>query len=311
MENNQTPAVTDNKPQAPLTTKDLFSKDAVRAKFTELLGQRASAFITSVLQTVTSNDMLKNADPNSVYHASAVAATLNLPINNSLGMAYIVPFKDNKQGGKVVAQFQLGYRGYIQLAQRSGQFKSIDCIPVYEGQIVDDDSTFGGFSFKWSAKKSDTVIGYAAYFSLINGFEKTLYMSKEQLTAHGTKFSQTFKRGFGLWKDDFDSMAKKTVLKLLLSKYAPLSIEMQKAVITDQAIVKNSDTDEVQYVDTVDITPEKTQEQHEEERIQLLVNDCNTWEELMELSNNNPEIPAELINARKAEIKAAGKEAKK
>lgn len=237
--------MSETKPQ--LTAKSLFSQDNVKAKFEELLGKRANGFITSVLQTASSNELLKKADPHSIYHAAAVAATLDLPINNNLGFAYIVPYNDRKSG-KCVAQFQMGYKGFIQLAQRSGQFKTISAAPIYKGQLISE-NPLTGFEFDFSKKESDEIIGYAAYFHLLNGFEKTLYMTKEELHKHGTKFSQTFRKGFGIWKDDFDSMAQKTVIKLLLSKFAPLSIEMQRAVTTDQAVVINSDTEEIEYVD--------------------------------------------------------------
>lgn len=236
--------------QVALTTKSLFSDEKVKAKFQELLGTKANGFMTSVLQVITSNELLKKADPHSVYHAAAVAATLDLPINNNLGFAYIVPYNDRKQQ-KCVAQFQMGYKGFIQLAQRSGAFKTISATPIYKGQLISE-NPLTGFEFDFTKRESDEIIGYAAYFSLLNGFEKTLYMTKSDLEKHGLKFSQTFKKGFGLWKDDFDSMALKTVMKLLLSKYAPLSIEMQKAVVTDQAVVNDASGEDVSYVDVTE-----------------------------------------------------------
>ena len=122
-----------------LTTKSLFARDDVKAKFQEMLGKRATSFITSVLQIVASNDLLAKADPTSVYQSAAVAATLDLPLNNNLGFAYIVPYNQKQKDGsyKTVAQFQLGYKGFIQLAQRSGQFKTISATPVYEGQLIE------------------------------------------------------------------------------------------------------------------------------------------------------------------------------
>ena len=230
--------------------KTFFESPAIKNKFTELMGKRAPQFITSVLQIANSNALLKNADPISIFNAAATAATLDLPLNNNLGFAYIVPYNEKQKDGtyKSVAQFQMGYKGFIQLAQRSGQFQTISVAPVYEGQLIEE-NPLTGFTFDWKAKKSDIVIGYAAYFRLLNGFEKTLYMTVSDLKKHGEKFSQTFKKGFGLWKDDFDSMAKKTVIKLLLSKFAPLSVEMQRAVITDQAVVKDFETEDVQYID--------------------------------------------------------------
>lgn len=229
--------------------KAMFSSEDVAKRLKEILGKRASTFTTSVLQIVQSNELLKNSDASSVLNAAMMAATLDLPLNNSLGFAYIIPFNNKQKDGtwKTVAQFQLGYKGFIQLAQRSGQFKSIDAKPIYEGQLVEDNS-FAGISFNWSNKKSDHVVGYAAYFQLLNGFEKVLYMTVNELQQHGTKYSQTFRKGFGLWKDEFDTMAKKTVIKLLLSKYGPLSIDMQQAVISDQALI--TDDGQLEYIDT-------------------------------------------------------------
>ncbi len=282
-----------------ITAKSLFEQTNVRDKFKEILGSKSTAFITSVLQIVSQNDMLVNADPNSIMQAAATAATLDLPLNNNLGFAYIVPYNARQKDGsyKQVAQFQMGYKGFIQLAQRSGQFKTISASPIYEGQLVEQ-NPLTGFVFDFTQKKSDKVVGYAAYFQLLNGFEKTLYMSTDQLTVHGKKFSQTFKKGFGLWNDDFDGMSIKTVLKLLLSKYAPLSVEMQKAVLTDQAIVNNSDTTDVTYLDNEEEVIDK-----EQERIVLMLQACKTIPDVDKLSVQLPDVDIELFNARKEEIK--------
>lgn len=227
--------------------KTFFQQEGIKKKFDELLGKRSSAFMTSVLQIVASNQMLQNCEPASIYNAACIAATLDLPINNALGFAYIIPF------GKA-AQFQLGYKGFIQLAQRSGQFQTISAAPIYAGQLVQEDP-LKGFVFDFSVPKTGTPIGYAAYFKLLNGFEKTLYMTTDELKNHGLKFSQTFKKGFGLWKDDFESMAQKTVLKLLLAKFAPLSVEMQTAQIADQSVINNSETLDVTYADNEEEQP--------------------------------------------------------
>lgn len=243
-----------------LTIKGYFTRANVKSKFEELLGERAAGFVTSVLQTVASNDMLRKADPTTVFHAAAVAATLDLPINNNLGFAYIIPYNTKQSDGsfKTVAQFQMGYKGFIQLAQRSGQFKTISATHVYEGQLVSE-NPLTGFVFDFSKKTSDKIIGYASYFELLNGFQKTMYMTTEDINKHGKRFSKTFQRGFGLWKDDFDGMAIKTVIKLILSKYAPLSIEMKHAVISDQALINDSDTEDITYIDN-ESTPEDIKE---------------------------------------------------
>lgn len=227
--------------------KDFFSKPMVQEKLKELVGKNAPAFATSVLQIVNSNSMLVNADPQTIFSAACMAATLNLPINNNLGFAYIVPFKNNKEN-KIEAQFQLGYKGYIQLAQRSGQFSRIAATPVYNGQLISENPLLG-YEFDWSVKPSGDPIGYVAFFKLINGFTAELYMSKEEVMKHANKYSQTAKKGFGVWKDQFEAMALKTVLKLLLSKQAPLSIDMQKAQMADHAVIRDVDKDEFEYID--------------------------------------------------------------
>lgn len=266
-------------------TKALFSQESVRKKFEEMLGKRAPQFITSVLQIISSNEMLKAADPMSVYNAAAVAATLDLPLNNSLGFAYIVPY-NSKDGCK--AQFQVGYKAFIQLAQRSGQFKTINATDVHDGEIKRFNRLTGEIEFEWlstEAREKAKVIGYVSYFKLLNGFDKSLYMTVEELQAHGKNFSQTFKKGFGLWKDNFEAMAMKTVLKLLLSKYAPLSIEMQKAVITDQAFINDVEAVDVSYPDNDDAEMKKAKEEEEyNEMIELfeLKREALTKEELKE-----------------------------
>ena len=184
--------------------------------------------------------------------AAGTAASLDLPINQNLGFAYIIPFNKKENGSyKVVAQFQMGYKGFIQLAQRSGQFKTISTSEIYEGQLVEE-NPLTGFVFDFTKKVSNKVIGYAAYFSLVNGFEKTLYMSVDQVRKHGAKYSKTFK--YGLWETDFDVMALKTVLKLLLSKFAPLSIEMERAVLSDQGVVNGWDGQDIEYIDNEPVT---------------------------------------------------------
>ena len=234
-----------SKPNVAL--KQFFDKEQVQSKFKELLGTKAAGFITSVLQVVQSNESLKDADPATILNAAATAAILDLPINNNLGFAYIVPFKGQ-------AQFQMGYKGFIQLAQRSGQFLTISATPIYNGQIKEA-NPLTGYTFDFTVKAEGLPIGYAAYFKLLNGFEKTIYMTVDELKKHGTSYSQTFKKGFGLWKDNFDAMAQKTVIKLLLSKFAPLSIEMTRAVIADQAVVNDVETQDVSYVDNGEETP--------------------------------------------------------
>jgi recombination protein RecT len=260
-----------------LTIKNLFGRDEVRNKFQEMLGKRAPSFITSVLQIVASNRLLQNADPHSVYHSAAVAATLDLPLNNNLGFAYIVPYNQkykDEEGNwksKQVAQFQMGYRGFIQLAQRTGMYRTLSAAPIYEGQLIEEDP-LKGFVFDFKKKTSDKIIGYASYFQLLNGFEKTLYSSVEEVRKHGKRFSQTFKNDRGLWVDDFDSMALKTVIKANLSKWAPLSVDIQRAITVDQAVINNEDATDITYVDN-EIKQLEPEEEITAEQLQTLLDE--------------------------------------
>lgn len=285
--------------QLTLTVKALLSQDKVKEKFVELLGKKAQGFITSVLQCVASNNLLTKAEPHSVYHAAMVAATLDLPLNNALGFAYIVPYNQKQPDGsyKTIAQFQAGYKSFIQLAQRSGQFKTISAAPIFEGQLVESNPLIG-YRFDFTKKTSEKIIGYAAYFQLLNGFEKTFYMTVAELQKHGKKYSQTFKKGFGLWETDFDAMAIKTVIKLLLSKFAPLSVEMQKVVMTDQGLIHDVDATDVTYPDNEE--PEPVDKPRE--RVELLLKDVNTLDELRELSAQIPPEHHDLYEAKKKEL---------
>jgi len=270
----------------------LLQQDNVKKKFAEILGNKSAGFITSVLSAVNSNAMLKNATPNSVYMAAMMAAALDLPVNQNLGFAYIIPYNSKVKGENgepdtwvVNAQFQMGYKGFIQLAQRSGQYKTISAAPVYEGQLISEDP-LKGFEFNWTAKKSDKIIGYAGYFALINGFEKTLYMSVEELQKHGQKYSKTYNQNSSKWKTDFEAMAMKTVIKLLLSKFAPLSVDtvMQKAIVADQAVINDSETLDVTYTDSTDVTeeekPELTPEQLKKQTIIELIKTAESEKEV-------------------------------
>jgi recombination protein RecT len=226
----------------------LFGRDDVKAKFLEVFNDKnkSAAFVTSVLSSVTANDNLKKAaeeSPMSIFNSALIAATLDLPINPSLGYAYIVPFGQKQQDGtyKQVAQFQIGWKGFVQLAQRTGQYKAINVTAIYEGQLIGENPLTGEYEFDWKGKASQKVVGYAAYFKLQTGFEKILFMSVEEAEFHGKKYSKTYDNAGGLWKKDFDGMAKKTVLKQLLTKWGPMSIQMQKAATFDQSVVAESE----------------------------------------------------------------------
>lgn len=226
--------------------KTLLGRDEVKNRFQEIMGKKAPGFISSILSLTNGNAQLQKAEPHSILNAAVVAATLDLPINPNLGFAAIVPYKNT-------AQFQLQYKGLVQLAMRSGQYKTINVSEVYEGEIKNVNRFTGDYEF--GERTSDMVVGYMAYFKLVNGFEKYSYMTVDEIKEHAARYSKTYQRGDGVWKDNFDAMAKKTVLKLLLSKFGILSIEMQRAQTFDQSSIKSDltvtdvDDAEIEYVD--------------------------------------------------------------
>lgn len=218
--------------------------DAYQKLINETLGDKelARQFVADISTVVSGNYKLQSCEAGSILSAGLVAQSLKLPLTQSLGFAYVIPYGDK-------AQFQIGYKGLIQLAQRSGQFKSIGARPVHEGEYVGQDK-HGEDIFKFDHKFDlEPIVGYYAYFELLNGFEKSVYWTKEQCEAHAKRYSKSYGNGSDTdnWTKMFDQMALKTVLKQLLSKYAPLSTEMINAVKYDQAVIKEDGTAE--YVD--------------------------------------------------------------
>lgn len=238
--------------------------ESVQKYIESLLGDRTGQFVTSVMSAVNANPMLKSCTPTSVLSAAITAASMDLPINANLGFAYIVPYnnkvkdEEGKDRWEMQAQFQMGYKGFIQLAQRSGQFKRINAAEVKEGELASSDRLSGELTFEWiedeEKRNKAKTIGYVGYFRMLNGFEKEYYMTIDEMKKHAKKYSQSYKKGYGLWVDEFDVMAKKTVLKLLVSKYGALSTSLQKAVLADQAAVEE---DGYKYLDN---TPEPPKE---------------------------------------------------
>lgn len=311
---------TSDAPAVSKNIQQLLQSDVVKNRLQEILGNRSSTFATSVIQIAQSSELLKKAEPTSVLNAALVATTLGLPLNNSLGFVYIVPFNNKQKDGsyKTEAQLQMGYRSYIQLAQRSGQFKKINATDVRDGEMESNNRLSGEISFNWMSdteRAKKPIIGYVAYFELLNGYSHTLFMSKNHLEAHAKKYSQTFRNGSGLWKTDFDAMAKKTVLKLLLSKFAPLSVEMQRAVITDQAIVKDFDGNETIDVDYVDNNAETattviSEDEQETQRLKEHLDTILSVDELDSLVESFPMLlpeQQELINNKRLELNGKNK----
>lgn len=212
-------------PKAGVALLDaMFKQDSVQARFQRMLGKKAPGFISSVLTVVSQNKLLQNVDMRTVLSAASIAASLDLPILPSLGRAWIVPYKG-------AAQFQIGYLGYVELAQRSGLYKSINVNTVYEGEVVKwnkftEEMTYG-------EQESDVAIGYCASFELLNGFRKVVYWTKDAVIKHAKRFSKSYNSSSSPWQTDFDAMAMKTVLAYMLRHWGPMSIEMQKAMAED------------------------------------------------------------------------------
>lgn len=217
MDNTNKLAKKNNGTVGQATLKSMINDERTKNKFKEMLGNKAAGFLTSLMNTTNGNAQLQQADPNSILKAGAIAATLDLPIDPNLGFAYIVPY-NNK--GKNEAQFQMGYKGFVQLAIRTGQYKRINVTELYEGQFESYDPITDELKYNLDNRLSDEITHYVAYFQTINGFEKYNVMSKEEIENHAKKFSKTYSYKGSSWQTNFNTMAKKTVLKLNLEYLA-------------------------------------------------------------------------------------------
>ncbi|MDV3749324.1 recombinase [Elizabethkingia anophelis] len=288
-----------------LTTQNLFKQKSIQERFEKLLGKKAQGFISSVLQIINGNNLLMSANPQTVLNAAATAATLDLPLDQNLGFSYIVPFKGQ-------AQFQLGWKGFVQLAQRSGQFHRINVIEVYENQFKSFNKLTEELNANFDVDGEGKVVGYVAYFRLINGFEKMSFWSIEKVKKHAAKYSQTYgkknKSGqliFSPWNDEdqFDAMAKKTVLKNTLSQYAPLSIEMQTAQLADQSV--QNEEGNFEYVDNTK-TIDTTTVDEEMKRIESFIEKADSIEKLEECApylSDYPEL-AGVYDSKEKQLKS-------
>lgn len=234
--------------------KNLLMNKGMQEMFKNALEENANAFMASIIDVYSSDNKLAECEPKDVAMEALKAATLKLPINKSLGLAYIVPYnKSVKQGNQWIKipqpQMQIGYKGYIQLAMRTGQYKNLNANIVYEGMEVEENYLTGEIKIT-GRPTSDNPIGYFCYFSLLNGFEKILYMTREEIEDHAKKFSKTFSFDGSAWKTDFDAMALKTVIRLLISKYGPMSTELEKVVKDEEdAYLEATVTDNANIVE--------------------------------------------------------------
>lgn len=233
--------------------KGMLQNESVKKRFNEILGSKANQFTASIINAVSTNNQLQKCEPNSIMSAAFVAASFDLPIDGNLGFSAIVPYKDK-------AQFQMMYKGFIQLAIRSGQYRSMNYAEVYEDELksynpitkeVDFINEFKADSQRQKGEK-DKIVGYYAWLELLNGFKQGLYMTVGEVRNHALTYSASYKsdikKGWNnsKWSTDFDAMAKKTVIKLLLSKWGVLSIDMQKAIELDQQVFTRDGNGEYQ-----------------------------------------------------------------
>lgn len=227
--------------------------------------KRASKFIAAISSAVATNSSLQQCDAGSILSGALLGEALNLSPSPQLGQYYLVPFKDK-------AQFQLGYKGYIQLAIRSGQYKDIDVIEVREGEYLGRDKITGKHQFEFIEdeveRENKPIIGYMAYFEYLNGFYKNLYWSKEKMQKHALEYSQAYasdvKKGtsYSFWTKDFNGMAFKTMLRQLISKWGIMSIDMQEALTKDMSVVKEDGT--YDYVDNQPVMEVPSEERVEQ-----------------------------------------------
>ena len=228
-----------------LPLKDFLKQDYVIKEFAKLV-QDPTNFIMSAITTIQQNNFPADIDRNSVLFGLINAAILKLPINNNFGLAYLIPYRDNKKG-KTYAQFQIGAKGFIALAIRSGLVINFSTTEVYDGQLLEFNPLTGS-KFDFSKKQSNKIIGFACYLELKNGFKRTEFMTYEQMMAHAKRYSESFKHNQGAWVTNFIEMGCKTIGKLTLKKYMPfLTDELGRAIQTDQAVIVGEN--EFVYID--------------------------------------------------------------
>ena len=234
------------------------SSESIQTKLGSMLGESKNTFLASLLDLYTGDGNLMACDPVAVIQEAMKAAALKLPIAKSLGFAYNVPFKD--KNGNPIPTFIMGYRGYIQLAMRTGQYKAINADAVYEGEKVNFNRVTGILEIT-GAPTSDKAIGYFAYIEMLNGFYKAIYWPREKVEAHAKAKSRSWKMSSSPWHTDFDSMACKTLLRQILSKYGFMSIEYMTAIANDnderveQEVMQNANATPIIIDDPAAVVP--------------------------------------------------------
>lgn len=253
-----------------------LTQDAVKNQINNVIGgANGQRFISSIVSAVNANPALQECTNQSILSGALLGESLKLSPSPQLGHYYLVPFNDKTQGK--VAQFQLGYKGYIQLAVRSGQYKKLNVLAIKEGELVRFDPLNEEIEVNLiddeEEREKAATIGYYAMFEYTNGFKKAMYWSRSKMEAHALKYSKGYqaKKGFTFWEKDFDGMAFKTMLRQLISKWGIMSIDLISAMDSDMAVINEDGTRN--YVDTVDNTVENVVEVQEAKEVQTQDND--------------------------------------
>jgi len=229
--------------------KSILSADTVKSQFESALGKSSGQFIASLIELYSSDTTLQKYEPGAIVKEALKAAALNLPIIKSLGFAYIVPYKN-------VPTFTIGYKGLIQLAQRTGQYRFINADIIFEGETVTKDKLTGEITISGTAT-SEKEIGYFAYIETVNGFQKAYMMTREEAEKYGKRYAPSYASQYSPWQNQFSAMAKKTCLRKLISTYGYMSVEMQSVIANDNEMGVSGPVDQK----VIDIEPEGKEEE--------------------------------------------------
>lgn len=234
-----------------------LNNDAIKKQIAQVVGgKNGTRFIASVISAVQNNQELQKCTNSSILSAALLGESLQLSPSPQLGQYYMVPFRNSKTK-ETEAQFQLGYKGYIQLTLRSGQYRKLNVLAIKEGELISYDPLNEEIEVRLiedeAERENAETVGYYAMFEYINGFRKTLYWSKAKMEAHAEKYSMGYRahKGFTFWEKDFDGMAYKTMLRQLISKWGIMSIDMMSALDSDMAVIRADGSKE--YVDNEDV----------------------------------------------------------
>ncbi len=263
-----------------------LTKDAVRDQINKVVGGKdGQRFISAIVSATNTNSMLQECTNQSILSAALLGESLKLSPSPQLGHYYLVPFNDKAKGK--VAQFQLGYKGYVQLAIRSGQYKKMNVMAIKEGELeyfdpLNEDIKINLKNDDWDEREKLPTIGYYAFFELVNGFRKAIYWSKAQMEGHAMKYSQGYRNdklkgtAYTFWSKSFDDMAYKTMLRQLISRWGIMSIEMQTAFEGDMAIINDDGSKSYVETDEENIVIDADGVVIEEEKTESSANDAQT-----------------------------------